>query len=424
MSRLRRYRYIWITLFLLIALFAIKKPVEQWVRAYVHDRTPRETVSVSSVHPDQIALTWHDDPSTSQAIQWRTSPETNHGAVEYRPLEGDEAESQILHADPVLISDPIVVNDPYNHRFNIVLEGLRPATAYTYRVGTPQEEIWSDWFQFETAPSTGAETNFSFLYLGDIQEGFEYWGELQAASLEAHPEARFCLIAGDLVNRGNDRDEWDALFYYANHYFAERPLVPALGNHEYPRGDEPQFYHDLLLLPENGPDNIPKERAFHITYGNALFVILDSNLSIEDQTEWLEESLAASDATWKFVMYHHPAYSSRQARDNPKIREYWTPLFDAYGVDVVFQGHDHAYMRTHPLRAHEIVDEGAEGVIYVISNAGTKYYNQDPNPFMAVGFENAPTYQVIDIEVGETDRLRYRAYDLEGTLLDEFELIK
>lgn len=422
MGLISRYRKIFIFILIILVLVAVKRPVEKWIRAFVHDNTPRDTLSVSDAIPDQVCLTWSDVPTTTQAVQWRTSMEIEYGIVEYHLSEASEEQIWTIEAQHVTLADPIVVNDPYNRRFTALIADLEPGTSYTYRVGDPGTESWSDWFEFRTAPSV--PDTFSFLYLGDVQEGFEDWGVLQQLAWENHPDVAFCLIAGDLVNRGNDRDEWDAFFYYANNYFAYKPLVPALGNHEYPRGDEPRFYHDLFALPENGPATIPAERAYHFTYGNALFVVLDSNLSIVDQTSWLEKVLSESDSVWKFVMYHHPAYSSRRVRDNPDIRKYWTPLFDKYEVDIVFQGHDHAYMRTPPIRNHEIMESPDEGVIYLISNAGTKFYRQDDNKYIKVGFENVVMYQTIDIEVGDTHSLTYQAYDATGTLRDQFLIEK
>src|SRR5690606_26571695 len=106
----------------------------------------------------------------------------------------------------------------------------------------------------------------------------------------------------------------------------------------------------------------------------ALFIVLDSNLSAGDQVDWLREQLESSDATWKFAICHHPAYSSAPHRNNVGVREAWGSLFDKYHVDMVLQGHDHAYLRTYPMKAGKRVDSAAEGTYYVVSVSGTKFY--------------------------------------------------
>ena len=53
-------------------------------------------------------------------------------------------------------------------------------------------------------------------------------------------------------------------------------------------------------------------------------------------------------------------------------RTRWEPLLDRYSVDLVVNGHNHCYERTHPLRAGEPVVEAPRGAS-VDSRAGTTY---------------------------------------------------
>ena len=139
--------------------------------------------------------------------------------------------------------------------------------------------------------------------------------------------------------------------------------MPVLGNHEY-QGGEPRLYLAQFALPRNGPHTIPPERAYAFEYSNAKFIILDSNLDAAKQTAWLEKELANTKAMWKFVSYHHPAYSSGGNRDNVEVRNLWTPIFDKYHVDLALQGHDHAYLRTYPMRDQKRVATAKDGTVY------------------------------------------------------------
>jgi acid phosphatase type 7 len=141
------------------------------------------------------------------------------------------------------------------------------------------------------------------------------------------------------------------------------------------------------------------------------------------QTAWLERTLSNTQATWKFAMYHHPAYSSGGNRENVEVRSAWTPLFDKYHVDLALQGHDHAYLRTYPLRGSQRVASPKDGTVYVISVSGTKSYSQPPHDYTEVGFTKVATYQVLDIQISG-NRLVYRAYDIDGKLHDEFVIEK
>ncbi len=384
----------------------------------------RTTQHPSTPQPDHVVLTWNNNPQTSQTIQWRTSSNTTKGLVAYqeRALYHHPKPHGLkkIKAHTTTLTDPYLVNDPAIHRHTATLTGLKPNTTYVYSVGDGSRNGWSELAEFTTAPDQIRP--FSFVYMGDAQNGLDRWGTLAHNAFRERPDAAFYLMAGDLINRGNERDDWDSFFANATGIFNRRPLVPVIGNHEC-QGGHPTLYLEQFSLPLNGPANIEAERCYAFEYSNALFIILDSNLEPETMTPWLENTLAHSKATWKFVAYHHPAYSSSPGRDNAKLRMEWTPLFDKYHVDLALQGHDHAYLRTHPLRNNQRVENPANGTTYVVSVSGTKMYDQASRETTAFGMTKVATYQTLDIQISG-DRLVYRAYDIDGNLRDELIIAK
>lgn len=388
-------------------------------------RNLRRTSFPAGLQPDQIVLTWSLDPATSMTIQWRTAAAVTNGVVLFhpKPLPGQTVRPEdLLQAKALsqLLIDPGLSNDPVIRRHTAELKNLQPGTTYVYRVGDGRPGGWSPPLEFTTGLAGPAD--FSFVYMGDAQNGLDPWGRLVQHAARRHPEAAFYLMAGDLVNRGNERDDWDAFFHHSGGVFARRPIVPVIGNHEC-QGGHPTTYLKLFALPTNGPPGLEPGRAYSFRYGNARFVILDSNLRPEDQAAWLEEQLDDPEAVWRFVAYHHPAYSSAPKRDNRRLREVWTPIFDRYGVDLALQGHDHAYLRTHPMRANQPVADPSQGTTYVVSVSGTKMYDQQPRPYTRVGFTRISTYQVLDIRI-QGNRLTYRAFDAAGRLRDQFLIVK
>ena len=374
--------------------------------------------------PDQIILTWSGDPRTTQTIQWRTSDPVRKGYVRYSKKSVIVAPSQ-ANSRPLEIeatTEPIrtrfIVNDPSIRHHTATLTNLEPATTYLYSVGDGTARGWTPSAEFNTAPAHPAP--FSFVYLGDAQVGFYHWGALLRTAYRTRPEAAFYVIAGDLVNHGADRNDWDDLFFNARGVFERRPVVPVLGNHDC-LGGHPSLYLRYFDLPNNGPRKIERERVYSFQYSNALFVVLDSNLNPAKQTAWLEEQLSTSKATWKFVLFHHPAYSSAPKRDNPEIRALWGALFDKYHVDFALQGHDHSYLRTYPLKAGARVASPAEGTIYTVAVSGTKMYHQQPREYTAFGMTNVSTFQTVDIN---NLRLTYRAHDSTGKVRDEIVIEK
>ena len=228
-----------------------------------------------------------------------------------------------------------------------------------------------------------------------------------------------------------EKDRLDALLLHpidGAPKFEEIPFMPAVGNHEY-LDKGPMIYRGTFDLPANGPDGIDPNLVYAFEYSDAFVAVLDSNLGIYDsrlaraQADWLDRALTRTRATWKFVTFHHPVYASHVSRENPELAVAWGPVFDKHHVDMVLQGHDHAYLRTRPMLDGKPVSSAAEGTVYVVSVSGEKFYEQDPRNYTEKGITNLPTYQTIDIKVNEK-RLIYRAFDREGHEVDSLVIDK
>ena len=395
-----------------------------------------KTHVVSGRTPDQVSVAFGADASRSLAWTWRTEPGVSTSVLRLanagtdgkgpdpsRPIRNLRGESQ-------RVSSPDLLNDPVIRRHRAVASDLSPDTAYVYSLGDGTENGSTPWMTVRTGPSRSRSRSrsFRFLYLGDPQCGLEAWGNLLSAANRRHPDAAFVLIAGDLVDRGNERTNWDHFFLRASGVFETLPMMPCVGNHEY-LDQGPRLYRAFFDLPRNGPEGIDSNLVYAFEYAGAFVAVLDSTLASVDagiarkQADWLDDALGRTEAEWKFVMFHHPVYASHPKRESPALREAWVPVFDKHHVDLVLQGHDHAYQRSYPLRAGRRVATPDQGTTYVVSVSGTKYYDQRPRGETAVGFTNRSTYQTIDIDE-PANRLTYRAWDRDGRELDRLMIEK
>jgi hypothetical protein len=116
------------------------------------------------------------------------------------------------------------------------------------------------------------------------------------------------------------------------------------------------------------------------TYGNVAFIQLDGNdLSAEisenngytsgNQTNWLLAQLATYRAgtTVDFVVvyFHNCLYCSNSTHGSDGgVRNVWQPIFDYFNVDLVVNGHVHAYERSQPLYNNVPVKQVASGGSY------------------------------------------------------------
>ena len=382
----------------------------------------------SSDQPDHITQTWQGDPRNEITIQWRTRDGDHVPVMWYAPAEDyarmPDIEVSYARAQSVTLTTRQIVNDGAIQLHRARLTGLEPATSYVFGVSADGGESWSETRRFHTAGDPGSEP-WQFVYLGDPQNGLDEWGDLIRQARDRFPDIRFWMIAGDLIDKGTERDNWDQFFEEGSSVFDRSVVIPAIGNHD-SHGGHPTIYLNHFALPDNGSERLDPGRTYHLTYQDMLIVVMDSNYDLiepETQTEWLDRVLGESDARWKVVIYHHPFYASRPGRDNQPLRDAWGPIFDRHNVDIAFQGHDHAYMRTVPMRGHRPAEPGEHGTIYLVAVSGTKMYEQELRDFIAFGTTNERTYQIIEMDSG-AGTLSYRAINADGVEIDAFALEK
>ncbi|MEM6672289.1 MAG: metallophosphoesterase family protein [Planctomycetota bacterium] len=378
---------------------------------------PAPPASPATEFPDRVVLTLAADPSTTVDVNWRTDTTVLEAAVEYAlatsgPTFVKSVETLAATTTPFEGADQEV------HRHHVQLAGLEPETAYVYRVG--QGEAWSEWFQFRTA--SAERRPFRFVYFGDAQNAIrDHWSRVvREAALDA-PDAAFLLHAGDLVDWAESDGQWGEWFEAGSWLNAMLPQLATPGNHEYLQGRLSSHWRPQFAFPDNGPAGL-EETAYWLDYQGVRFVSLNTLEGVDAQLDWLPDVLAAGDPSWTIVFLHFPLFSAARGRDNVELRESLKPLFDEYGVDLVLQGHDHAYLRTGletPLNLEDGAQTLSGNTVYVVSVSGPKMYTAVARDFAPSNASGMQLYQVIDVE---SDQLRYRAHRVDGPVHDAFIL--
>jgi len=277
----------------------------------------------------------------SVTVMWE-SGERQPGQVEIAGLRTVDVASEELH--------------------EVVVDGLEPGRRYRYRVDCAGETADGE---FATAPEAGSP--FSFVVFGDTRS---MAGSHLRVIERIHREVPdFILGTGDMVDMGARDDQWQQFFDIEGPLLRENVLFPSLGNHDRQgAGRTADAFRKYFSLPENSPN---PERYYAFTYGNARFLILDSNayaFALTDQTAWIERELQEARLDPKirhiFVSMHHPPFSISLHGGRTELRDAWTPLYEKYGVTAVFSGHDHCYERAERNGVRYFVSGGGGAPLY------------------------------------------------------------
>jgi predicted phosphodiesterase len=299
-------------------------------------------------------------------------------------------------------------------RHVVAIAGLPSGAEINYRVFSAGVELAPE--SSFRAPRDGTETRFRFAVIGDTAEGGSVLTDIADRLVESG--ADFAVHTGDVVYPTGAQQNYDKTFFVPlARWLLRGPVLPALGNHDVmtSRG---KAYLTNFVVPPNGVT--PNSRFYAIRQANALFVCLDVESSSygadSPQYDWLVRTLAASTATWTFVYFHEPPYSS--GHPNRLVRLILCPLFEHFGVDIVFSGHVHLYERTWPIR--DFVPSG-RGVVYITEGGGgsplSTFHREDYTAFVAARFG----YTEVQIDGGT---LNLTAHDPSGAVFDSLVLDK
>lgn len=333
-------------------------------------------------------------------VQWETS--SNPAGTQHRLEWGATSPTENSVAALTTIT---VAPDKFLHR--AIATGLTAETSYVYRVRSGA--TLSPTYSIRTAPLP--DTPFRMAWIADNQDqrGAPFLSVL--TELAAHaPDA--IGHAGDTVQDGNLLGDWQVQWFDP---FAAAPwnlgqttpVLVARGNHDntYPPA---LAYH---WLPDSGG-------WYAQTIGRTRFIFLDSNWFVTPQDDFLRAELASPasrDADFRIVVFHKPPYTNLWDNGNyngePYPRDVWTPLFEQYDVDLVINGHAHAYERGR-----------LNGVTYtIVGGAGGLLDTVHPLPPWAF-FDvtrSVHHYAIMDVS---GPKLRWTVYDLADQIIDQLEL--
>jgi len=251
---------------------------------------------------------------------------------------------------------------------------------------------------------------FHFAAYGDTRDGHDIHRKLVEDVLSFAPA--LVLQTGDLVHHGNAADEWRIFDEITGDMRRRIPYYPARGNHDVgPEG----YYEQRVTQPVLSGNKL----YYSFEKESVHFVSIDTQQPLDpgsEQGRWLESDLAKAQAAGRFIVpFFHKAIFSigphAAEADVLALKPILHPLFQRYGVRLVFEGHDHVYYRT-----------VRDGITYIVTGGGGAPLYDGRHPELGLPddvFEKVNHFCVADVHV---DRVEVTTYRSDLTKLDQFEV--
>lgn len=269
------------------------------------------------------------------------------------------------------------------------------------------------------AGEKNSDDEFVFGFISDTQEFEDRHNEVARVIAHHHSLSplQFIVNGGDVVQTGNDENEWYKYFVGGKAYLMDIPQIAAIGNHDY-RG-----YYQIEMPPlfkkymrwENAD---PYGNLFY-EFNNFTLIVFNSNFQISVGSkeklilEWIERKIAESKSKNKPVIMatHFPAYSSSLNRYTAegviKIRQYLVPVMEKYGVPLLLSGHTHMFERSLKNNVHYLV-AGPAG--------GRPNSPSDKNPYKVIIDEKALTFTKVTVS---KSKIQLDTYNEANLIIDQ-----
>lgn len=330
----------------IFAIFTVNFYVPTW--SMYLGITPNYGPYIAYHGEDSMLISWDTSKPTTSIIYWGSSADN----VSMEAIGGEWYWA------------PHATNMTNHHA--VKLTGLQPNGTYYYRVPSLDNIIHS----FKVPPASPGVGEIPetviFTVMGDTQGAYTIQRKNIALMMVDPEQPMFTINTGDLVNASDNYAEWAMLFNSRSYgrIMATIPLMAASGNHD-TWGDEDFRKTYTTYLQYNyasGRNRLEETPGYGVyysyNYSSVHMVALDNfendtyTSSVKEtwgtyftttQLQWLEADLARNTNNWKFVYMHVPMYSNGDFGSNKNLCRQLEPIFEKYGVDAVFYGHDHIF---------------------------------------------------------------------------------
>ena len=369
---------------------AISDEWSQWKTKWETIKTDYEKVSmVPGADATKLNYAWY----SKKADEAKVRISTNVDMSKTTEADGSNTYSENYKEFTGTSKEYKKIDDVTYYANKVTITELKENTTYYYQCLVDGK--WTSVKKFKT----GDTSNFSFLYVGDLQIGASKgqtptessevqsadiaarndafsWNKTLTAAISEHSDVDFIVSAGDQINNTGDDNgqEREYAGFLSADVLSNVPVAPTIGNHDSKFANYQNHFNVPNAYTEE-QNATPAGNDYYYTYGDVLFIVLNTNnYNCADHEALIKKAeQAAPNAKWKIVTFHHDIYGSgydHSDSDGIVLRTQLTTLLDKYDIDVVLQGHDHTYSRSYMLTS-----DGNTHTAYTKDNVKDEYLN-------------------------------------------------
>lgn len=339
--------------------------------------------------PVNVTMSVTDKNSSSFTVSWFTKYSVTETDIEVvkkgEEFTGTPSENAVTVSEESTYSAPgfdcgafaILPYTLKTVKHTATVTGLEADTEYIFRIGDFTKGFTVDG-SIRTAPLTDGK--FTFIHLSDTEglapSHYEAFTDTLTAAEALYPDSSFIVHTGNLVSKPENDDQWSWAIEGNSDIFTSKPFIYSAGTNDLEGNGEAAKYFSVT----NAPKQLTNAGVYYsFNYGNAHFAVLNSNSKnsagtlSKEQTEWLKDDLRESNANWNILIMHESLYSTA-AEEVLKTQLFG--IMDDFGIDLVLQGSDTAYIRTKLLKNGEEADYLTKTVEFDGASCKT-YYNAD-----------------------------------------------
>jgi hypothetical protein len=390
--------------------------------------------------PSSVVVQWISGSNLSQGVEYRLAGESQEETF-------TAASSVVSYAKEELCGPPAnsfgYIHPGFIHSATLTMNPTWSNSLVLYRYGSDAVG-WSEESSFKFLPPPSAEKALVFLAFNDVSQalnptlfenppcplgcrrmpwlpwcppycgGIEFTSSFGANSkkltsmLEKEDSAHLALMIGDLSYAMGYVADWDSFGQQFEEAFRRLPLAIGMGNHERDWPGTGDAFNELSH-DSGGECGVAVGRRFHtpghrsyysFEAGPVHFLIIDSEILTDQaspQGQFISKDLQSVDKTvtpWVVVGLHRMVYAPASDRRSlvgdlvveERLQRDLEDLFLG-SVDLVIQGHQHAYARTCKVYKGNCYEsqegagrsQGIKAPVYVLAgNAGASFSHGHP----------------------------------------------